>query len=122
MKKLFILSLAFLCISCSTNPPIIVESMVLPIDTVVFHSPDSMKTVSITHTCTCPFSWSATVMPTTNWLVVGTNFPSNQSGDKTDVPLSINRWLLTSDTNTATIRIVSNSYGDTSITVIAYKE
>jgi hypothetical protein len=128
MKKLFILSLLLICITgmivpgCSTNPPIIVESMVLPVDTVLFHPPDSAKTISITHTCTCPFTWTATVTPITNWLVIGTNFPSYQSGDKSDVPVSINRSLLISDTSIATIHIVSNAYGDTSITVIAYRE
>jgi hypothetical protein len=128
MKNLFILSITLVCIigitvpGCSSNSPIIVESMVLPVDTVVFHPPDSVATISITHTCTCPFLWTATVTPITNWLVIGTNFPLSQSGDKSDVPLSINRWQLISDTSIATIHIVSNAYGDTSITVIAYRK
>jgi hypothetical protein len=121
MKYLLILSLAIFCIGCSQNAPITVEKMVISPDTVVFPAGDSVAAVSITHTCTCPFSWNATISPATDWLVLDTNFQSYQSGDKDDVPVSINRWLLTSDTSRTFIHIVSNAYGGDSILVIAYK-
>jgi hypothetical protein len=126
MRKLLILPLAWLAIigtivpGCS-NTPIIVEKMVISPDTLVLHPADSATTVSITHTCTCPFSWSATVYPASNWLVSGQNISSYQSGDKSDVAVSINRYLLTADTSRAMIHIASNAYGEDSILVIAIK-
>jgi len=101
---------------CSVAPAT-QEHMILAPHTIVFSpsSPDS--TVSITHSCTCPFSWNATIPPSAPWL----SFPESQTGDKTDVPISIVDSLLPAGTNRATILIVSNSYGDDSILVTAIK-
>ncbi len=106
------------------NEPILQEYMIIVPDTMVFHAPlpgaaTQDSTISITHSCSCPFSWSATIVPPsdTAWLT----FPTYQSGDKSDVPISIDRANLTSDTSRATINIASNSYGDTSILIIAIR-
>jgi hypothetical protein len=101
---------------CATDP-IIQEHMVIAPNTLTFRSPTTDSTISITHTCSCPFSWHDSVSPPASWLT----FPTYQSGDKSDVPISINRALLTADTSRATIIIVSNSYGNDSILVTAIK-
>ena len=101
------------------NDPIVQERMVIAPDTIVFRSPAMDSTISITHTCSCPFSWSATVSPATDtaWL----HFQTYQSGDKKDVPISIDRTKLSSDTCRAAIVIASNSYGTDTIVAIAIK-
>ncbi|HZK76592.1 MAG TPA: hypothetical protein VFD13_06760 [Candidatus Kapabacteria bacterium] len=101
------------------NEPIVQERMVIAPDTVVFRPATSDSTISITHTCSCPFSWSATISPIsdTAWL----HFPTYQSGDKNDVPLSIDRAKLTADTSRANIAVASNSYGTDTIVVVAIR-
>ncbi len=101
---------------CSVAPPVQEHMIIAPHSMVLSVStPDS--SVSITHSCTCPFSWNATVSPVSPWL----SFPASQTGDKSDVPISIDSALLTADTNRATIVIASNSYGEDSIVVTAIK-
>jgi hypothetical protein len=116
MKYLLTSCMLALLSGCSVAPAV-QEHMVIAPRTIVFSSPQQDSTVSITHTCTCPFSWNATVSPQALWL----SFPTNQSGDKTDVPISIDRTKLIADTNRATVTIASNSYGSDSIVVIAIK-
>ena len=128
MKPIFAFAVFLFVLACGAssamlagcaNDPIIQERMVIAPDTIAFRAPSADSTISITHTCTCPFSWNGTISPTadTAWL----HFPSYQSGDKSDVPISINRSLLTADTSRATIIIVSNSYGNDSILVTAIR-
>ncbi|HET6401752.1 MAG TPA: hypothetical protein VFH95_10170 [Candidatus Kapabacteria bacterium] len=107
------------CLSGCANDPIVQERMVIAPDTIVFRSPVMDSGISITHTCSCPFSWSATVSPVsdTAWLT----FPTYQSGDKKDVPISIDRAKLPADTNRAAIAIASNSYGTDTLVVIAIR-
>jgi hypothetical protein len=127
MKRLSFLaaiSVAICCASlvtftgCSTDP-IVQERMVIAPDTIVFRPPTTDSSISITHTCSCPFSWSATISPTadTTWL----HFTTYQNGDKTNVPISINRANLIADTSRAAISIASNSYGTDTIVVVAIK-
>ncbi len=123
MKSLLLSAVAALviggCVAGCANDPIVQERMVITPDTLVFRPPTTDSTISITHTCSCPFSWSATVLPVsdTAWL----HFPNYQSGDKSDVPISIDRSLLKADTSTATIVVASNSYGNDSIMVTALR-
>ena len=110
--------LAGVLASCA-NEPIVSEFMIIAPDSIVLRAPTQDTTISITHSCSCPFSWTATItpLPDTAWL----KFQNYQSGDKTNVPLTIDRARLQTDTNRATIRLASNSYGDTTITVIAIR-
>jgi hypothetical protein len=103
-------------VGCSVAPAV-QEHMIIAPHSIVFSSSTIDSTVSITHSCTCPFSWNATISPPVSWL----SFPESQTGDKTDVPIAIVDSLLTADTNRATILIASNSYGDDSILVTAIK-
>ncbi len=101
---------------CSVAPAV-QEHMIIAPHTLVFSPTTQDSTVSITHSCTCPFTWNATVSPVSPWLT----FQSYQSGDKTDIPIAVDTSLLTADTNRATILIISNSYGEDSIIVTAIK-
>ena len=101
---------------CTVTTPTVQERMIIAPTTIVFsHSIDS--TVSITHSCTCPFYWWSSIQPVAPWLI----FPDSGAGDKNDVPISIDSSKLTLGTNQATIRIMSNSYGTDTIQVTAIK-
>jgi len=118
MKYLLAISLFTLLAGCSVAPAI-QERMIIAPHTIVFPSSTSDSIVSITHSCTCPFSWNDSIYPpsASAWLT----FPESLTGDKSDVPISINRSLLTMDTTHATILIISNSYGNDSIAVTAIR-
>ncbi len=103
-------------VGCSVAPAV-QEHMIIAPHTIVFSASTLDSTVSITHSCTCPFSWYDSIYPPAPWLT----FPSRQNGDKADVPIVIDTSMLSADTNRATILIISNSYGDDSILVTAIK-
>ncbi|GEM_PF-2175588 len=109
-------ALLAVAIGCS-NAPIIPEYMIIQPDTLILRAPTADTTVSITHSCTCPFSWNSTVNPPSPWLT----FQNYQSGDRMNIPISIDRTKLTSDTSRAIVSIASNSYGDTTIVIEAIK-
>ncbi|HEY3874667.1 MAG TPA: hypothetical protein VGM92_04270 [Candidatus Kapabacteria bacterium] len=117
MKWVLFVVFAFALSACSVAPPVASEHMIIVPNAIAFslHSTDS--TISITHSCTCPFWWSDSVYPTASWLT----FPTYQSGDKTDVPITIDTSKLPAGTSHATILIESNSYGIDSILVTANK-
>lgn len=119
MKFAFAVLLSALLAGCSVTAPVQQEYMIIAPHSIVLASPVSDSTVSITHSCTCPFTWNATISPSidTSWLI----FPTYQSGDKTDIPISIDTSKLATGTSRATILIVSNSYGEDSIVVTAIK-
>jgi hypothetical protein len=116
MKYIVITLLTVFFAGCSVAPAV-QEHMIIAPHTIVFSSTVPDSTVSITHSCTCPFFWNATISPVSPWLT----FQTYQSGDKSDLPISIDTSLLTADTNRATIVIVSNSYGADSILVTAIR-
>jgi hypothetical protein len=114
--------LSLLLTSCYTTTPIVQERMVIAPSTITFAAPDTSKTVSITHTCTCPFYWNATTSDASKqWLVIGPNFPASMQGDRSSIAISIDRTKLTKLIDTTVVRIQSNSYGADSIVVIAIK-
>ena len=116
----FLLSLSLT--SCFTTTPIVQERMVIEPRIITFAAPDTSKTISITHTCTCPFYWNATTSDASKqWLVVGRNFPASMQGDRSSITVSIDRSKLTKASDTLRVRVQSNSYGADSITVIAEK-
>lgn len=124
MKRLPVLLLVLL--SACTVPDVVQERMVISPSAIVFPSSRSDTTVSITHTCSCPFSWTATLdtvghHSSAGWLTLGPNFPASMTGDHASIPLSIDRSKLLASRDTTTIVIASNSYGVDSIVVIAVK-
>jgi len=95
--------------------------MVIDPHTITFAQTDTFKTVNITHSCSCPFTWTATESTTVNWLVLGTNFPATLSSDHYNIPVTIDRSKLSEDTNRTSLIISSNAYGVDTINVIAIK-
>jgi hypothetical protein len=73
---------------------------------VVFGPGDSVKTLSITHNCTCPFDWNGTPVDSTYTLKAFAG-----SGDNTSMQISILRASLPVDTLYAYWVITSNGYG-----------
>jgi hypothetical protein len=106
---------------CATAPPVIQEHMVISPSSFIFQAPDSATTVSITHTCTCPFTWTSSLRRSVPWLTLGQNFPASMTGDHASIPLTIDRSKLTQPRDSTVIAIASNSYGVDSITVLGLK-
>jgi hypothetical protein len=100
--------------SCATDT-VTEERIVVAPHALSFASSDSVKTVSVTHTCTCPFTWNAIVPQDAPWLKIA----ASMQGDHSDVPVSIDRSLLTQNSETATIHFTTNGYGSDSLVVTA---
>ncbi len=115
-----IVLLVALLAGCTTNA-VVQEVMVINPHLINFASADSVKTVSITHTCTCPFSWSSYMLDSSvHWVVIA----ASHSGDFAAVPIAIDRSKLPAtlvDSIDARVRIVSNEYGTDTITVRVHK-
>jgi hypothetical protein len=80
---------------------------------LVFESGDSVKTVSITHNCTCPFTWSGSPVDTSGLLNAFFG-----EGDNTAVQVSINRSKVPTDTTIEkSWHVTSNGYGEDTIHV-----
>lgn len=117
MKFLFVVICAALCISCYSNTTTYtVHEMIITPKMLVYAHSDTIKTISITHTCTCPFNWNINVL-------AGTPILKNSSGagDNTQVPISIDRSMLTVDTVHAMLQITSNGYGTDTVQVTVVK-
>ena len=116
--------LASACITlasgCAPTTQIVQEKMVIAPGIVVLSAPRSDTTVSITHTCSCPFYWHASLRKTVPWLTLGPNFPTTLTSDHAAIPLSIDRTKLAT-TDSTVILISSNAYGVDSILVVANK-
>ena len=84
--------------------------------TLTFYRWQDSLTVSITHTCSCPFSWTSSVSPPSPWLII----PADTSGDHKAILFRVDRSKLLSDT-IAKVYIISNNYGTDSISVEAIK-
>ena len=102
--------------SCATET-VQPERMVIAPRLVTFSPADTLRTVSITHTCTCPFTWWTSVPADAAWLVA----PASMQGDHADVPIRVDRSKMSSDSAHAFIRFTSNAYGIDSLEVRAYR-
>ena len=92
------------------------ELVVTPLSLTFMHS-DTVKFLSITHTCTCPFSWNVNVLDSTRVLQHASGV-----GDNTQVPIRIDRSQLSVvDTLHATLQITSNGYGTDTVQVTVLK-
>lgn len=111
-----IVAMAALIAGCANDTPE-PERMVITPKSLTFSATDTTKSISITHTCTCPFTWWASVPTEATWL----NFPASMQGDHQDVAVSINPAKLTADSAHCFVRITSNAYGIDSIEVMAHR-
>src|SRR6185312_5027933 len=109
-KRLLILSFSLLSLltACSsTNGPVTEEHMIISPQVLTFGKGDSTKQLSVTHSCTCPFTWYLAKPTIANWLTI----PTTGSNDNTKIPVSIDRTLLAQSTTNETFLVVtSNGY------------
>jgi hypothetical protein len=117
----FSLLLFALLASCATAP-VTREYMIISPKMITFdHRGDTTKSVSITHSCTCPFEWSSAFSTDTasHWIT----FTHDTVGDHSSIPIIVHPWMLPKDTNDAWIAINSahGSYGTDTIHVTAYR-
>jgi hypothetical protein len=115
MKLLFLSVFVIVMFGCSNNPTTVsVQEQVVSPKTLTFMHGDAAKTLSITHTCTCPFPWSVNVLTATQVLKDTSGY-----GDNTKVPISIDRSKITVDTLHAMLQVKSSYGADTvQVTVI----
>lgn len=91
--------------------------MIVNPKTLVYQHGDSVKSLSITHTCTCPFNWYVTVTPANGVLK-----DTSGLGDNTSVPIRVvDRSKMTSDTLLTTLVINGGSYGIDTVAVTVVK-
>jgi hypothetical protein len=91
---------------------------------------DTIKSVSITHSCTCPFEWSSAITLRSDSLGIPVNdtwkwlqFTADTVGDHTNIPIVVYPSKMQNDTGFATIAINSAhyTYGTDTIHVIVYR-
>jgi len=113
MKYLFLFGFLVTMIGCSNNPTTYTtHELVVNPKALTFSHADTAKILSITHTCTCPFSWNVNVLTATSVLQ-----NTSGSGDNTQVSIKIDRAKLTIDTLNAALQITSNGYGTDTVQV-----
>jgi hypothetical protein len=114
MRKFTLLLGALVWFGCSDNSTQYVshEMMVSP-KALVFQHGDSVKTLSITHTCTCPFNWSVVVTPPNGVLKDTSGYMDNVA-----VPVRvIDRSKMTGDTLRTLIVVNGQYYGTDTVSV-----
>jgi hypothetical protein len=82
---------------------------------LVYLPPDTLKNLSITHNCTCPFNWNCVSYDTTGTLIV-----IGGTGDNTSVPVKVNRSNLAVDT-LQTYLAVRSAFGIDTVHVTVYR-
>jgi hypothetical protein len=128
----FLTTLLVLFSGCVSEPVTTSEHMIFSTKIITFQRGDSLKTVSITHSCTCPFSWSSIVVPDTGiktspgdtaWLIFPWVKPTKMIGDQHSVPIETRPRWYDADTNRTTIIIQSdnNTYGTDTLQIVAIR-
>lgn len=108
MYKLFILLFVVGVLGCSDpSTQYVTHEMTVTPKTLLYEHGDTVKTLSITHDCTCPFNWSVVNTPPNGVL-------KDTSGymDNVKVPLRvIDRSKMTSDTMETMVVVNGQYYG-----------
>src|SRR6266508_472019 len=108
MKSLGLLATLLVLLSgCVSEPSTTSQHMIFSSKAITFARGDSVTTVSITHSCTCPFEWSSVIIKsdTVNWL----GFPHDTTGDHHNISIITRPSLYPNDTNEARIAINSKN-------------
>ncbi len=115
MRTLLLVLVAITIFGCNdTGTQVIVNRMVISPKVLTYQSGETTKTLSITHTCTCPFNWTVAVVPPNGVLKDTTG-----TWDNSSVPIQIDRSKLLVDTLKTLLRISSTFGVDTvKVTVI----
>ncbi|MEP7233788.1 MAG: hypothetical protein ABI778_00705 [Ignavibacteriota bacterium] len=114
MRHLIIFLTAALLTSCGYDPSSYTLSrQIISPKSLTYQTGDSIKNVSITHTCTCPFPWSVNVL-TPSAVLIG----STGNGDNSNVPIKIDRSQLTVDTLRGELQVKSAFGTDTIVVMV----
>lgn len=109
--SLFAFAICFISCSDSITTTYTVQHQVITPHSLIFASADTMKTISITHTCTCPFSWNVNVLTATQALQ-----SFSGTGDNAKVEIHLDRTKLMVDTLMAMMEVHS-AYGRDTVQV-----
>lgn len=113
MKKLLLIGLAAAFFGCNDNGTTVIEhALVVTPKTLTFAHGVSSQNLSITHTCSCPFSWNANPLDTDKVLQAASGF-----WDSSHALITIDRSQLKQDTLHSRLQIISNGYGTDTIAV-----
>jgi hypothetical protein len=116
MKYLFVIAIACTAFACSNSSQTIdIQHQVINPHSLVYAPGVSSQNLSITHTCTCPFTWYITAITPNAALADMTG-----NGDNTAVAISIDRSKLTVDTLKDALQIRS-IYGYDTVQVMVLK-
>jgi len=117
MKYILLIAFAGIFAACNDNSTTVIQhEMVISPKTLTYAHGVSTQNLSITHTCTCPFSWYVNVLDST--LVFK---DTSGVGDYTQVPITIDRTKLSADTLHVRLQITSNGYGTDTVAVTVLK-
>ncbi len=95
-----------LSMGCNTSSVLVPEYMTVSPKSLVFANPDTLHTVALTHSCTCPISWTILKPDSVKWIHVN----SSAVGDQGKFPVSIDRSLLVRDTSISYLFITTGEY------------
>jgi hypothetical protein len=87
-----------LTVGCSTNSALVPEYMTVSPHLLTYQTADNVHTVALTHSCTCPITWTITKSDSEKWVKV------------TPSAITIDRSLLTRDTSIAYLYVTTNEY------------
>jgi hypothetical protein len=94
-------------LSCAPNSPIVQEYMTISPQTLTFTAPDTLHTLSLAHSCSCPVTYYVIKLDTAaTWLQLN---DTTVLGDQS-LTVAINRGELSTNSATARLQISSDSY------------
>jgi len=91
---------------CFPSTAVVPEYMTVSPHLLTYTPPETVHTMSLSHSCSCPITWTILPPANTPWLHVGTS----QVGDIAHDSVVIDRSLLTLDTTRALLQISTGEY------------
>ena len=112
MKTILLCAALAFVVGCDSTTTVEEKAMTVTPLSLTFQAGESSKTISITHNCSCPFTWNGTPVDSTGTLMAFSGTMDNTAKD-----ISIMRANLQSDTLNAYWVVTSNGYGTDTIHV-----
>lgn len=108
MYRVAVLFFVLAALGCSDpSTQYVTHEMSVSPKSLIFEHGDTVKTLSITHNCTCPFNWSVVVTPPNGVLKDTSGYMDNSS-----MPLRVvDRSKMTSDTMQTMVVVNGQFYG-----------
>ena len=110
LKHLFVAALiATGCagtLGCSTSSVLVPEYMTVSPQLLTYSAGDSVHTLALTHSCTCPITWTILKPDSVQWVRVN----GSAAGDQGSFPVIIHRSQLPRDTSITYLFITTGEY------------